>query len=85
MHDTKNINWAHFCHLLIALYQINNLALVMSKICKYYKSFGKNIKVLDTFELAFTFKFQLYLFRKQSICMETKPLDFCIHWDFPLL
>ena len=68
MHGMKNINWAHFCHLFIALYQINNLALLMSKICKYYKSFGKNIKFLDTFALAFTFKSQLYLFRKQSIC-----------------
>ena len=65
----KNINQAHFYHFFIALYQINNLALVMSKFSKYYKSFGKNIdKFLDTFAMGFTFKSQLYLLRKQSIC-----------------
>ena len=65
----KNINQAHFYHFFIALYQINSLALVMSKFSKYYKRFGKNIdKCLDTFAMAFIFKSQLYLLRKQSIC-----------------
>ena len=54
------------------------MALLVTKLSKYYKSFGKNIvKFLHTFAMAFTCKFQFYPLRKQSICNLVTILSLC--------
>ena len=54
------------------------MALLDTKLSKYYKSFGENIvKFLHTFAMAFTCKFQFYPLRKQSICNLVTILSLC--------